>query len=177
MFYIRPLEENEESYKLLYAFTKENNPMWKHNFLESFKLLKLNPIKQGNMSEFEYFKTLHKIQKQAEIIPSKEYFLIANGIAVVSIQVMMRNQNIADISFGTDHKYRKKGYATIALKMIEQMLFRNPTILFTTIMDYTPNKITSKIALKSGYEFNEDTNYFIKANPNINLEDLMENKR
>lgn len=61
--------------------------------------------------------------------------------------------------------------------MLEQMLFQNSNIQFTTIMNLTPNKITTKIAIKLGYTFDEETNYFIKANPNINLEDLIENKK
>lgn len=172
--FLKPLAEDEESYKLLYTFTKENNPMWKQVFLKSVCKEKIN---LETLSDFEYFKLLYNTQKTYESVLSKNYMLIINGKPLVNIYIMMRTSNIADISFITHRNHRKKGFATIALNMIEQMLFCNPNILFTTIMDLTPNKITSKIALKSGYTFNEDTNYFIKANPNINLEDLIENKR
>lgn len=177
MFLLRPIEEDEESYKLLYTFTKNNNPNWKENYLMSFLIQGIELIKQGTMTDYDYFKKLQEIEKRYKTIPSKEYMVILNDIPVVSICITMRNEHIADISFGTDKDHRNKGYTTQALNMIEQMLFQNPNIQFTTIMDYTPDKITSKIALKSGYTFNEDTNYFIKANPNINLENLIERRK
>ncbi len=41
-------------------------------------------------------------------------------------------------------------------------------------MDLNSQGISSKIALKLGYTFNEVTHYFIKANPNLDLENSIE---
>ena len=49
--------------------------------------------------------------------------------------------------------------------MIEEKLFSNPDILFTTITDITKEKISSKIAITLGYTYHEETNTFVKANP------------
>lgn len=103
--------------------------------------------------------------------------LMMNGLPIVNVSIMMRNSNIADITLATNRKQQRKGYGTQAIKMIEQMLFKNPNILFITLKDFTKERIASKIALKSGYNYDEKTNLFIKANPNINLEDLMNLKR
>ncbi len=173
MLFIKQIVEDEESYKLLYAFTKKNNTEWKQQFLMSSLLQGLIPLKQGNLSDYEYFKKFHKWLKEHEDFPSQDYMLMENNIPITSIYIIMRTNNIADISFITDKNHLRKGYATKALTMIEQILFQNTEIMFTTILDLTPNKITSKIALKSGYFYNEDTKYFIKANPNINLEEQM----
>lgn len=60
----------------------------------------------------------------------------------------------------------------MAITMIETLLFRQPNILFTTMVDITPTKITTHIALKLGYIFDQNTNTFVKLNPNINIAEL-----
>ena len=80
---------------------------------------------------------------------------------------MERSKNIIDITVTTLPKYRKKGYAKRAIKMIEEKLFSNPDIFFTTITDMTKEKISSKIALNLGSFHDENTNTFVKANPSL----------
>ncbi len=57
MFLLRPLEEDEESYKLLYTFTKKNNLKWKENYLMSFLIQGIEVIKQEIMTDYDFFKT------------------------------------------------------------------------------------------------------------------------
>jgi len=172
MIFLKEITDDLESYKLLYSFVTSNNKNWKKTHILSIMMQGRIPPKQQELSDFLYFKLLRKIQKENEFSNSREYLLIVNGQVVTSIYVIMKNKNIADISFMTLEKYRQRGYATKALELIEEVLFKNEDILFTTITDMTRNKISSKIALKMGYVYSTDANCFIKMNPNKNLDDM-----
>ena len=172
--YLKQIEETEESYQLYYSYIKHNDNNWKINLGLSCMALHQTPPKQDNLSDYEYFKQLYQVQKQNELVPTQNYILVVNGIPVTSVGIMMRHPHIADISYTTATKYRRRGYATQAVSLVEQRLFQNPDILFTTILDISLDNISSKIALKLGYTYDEDTNYFIKANPNIDLEALIQ---
>lgn len=174
MFFLRRIDDNEESYKLLYSFITNNNQNWKQTNAMSFIIQGKMPPKQESLSDYEYFKLLRKKQKQIEFLPSQEYILLKDGQPVTSVYVMMRTKEIADISLSTAEKHQHQGNATQALTLVEQILFNNPDIIFTTIMDMTPTKATSKLAIKMGYIYSSEANAFIKANPNQNLEELIE---
>ena len=156
---------DETSLKLDYLFIREaTNTNWKKRYQLSCLLKGIPVIKQGTLSDFEYFKKTIK-QKAPYEFASKKYLLLLNGNPVSSIYTMERNKNIIDLTVTTLPKYRKKGYAKRAIKMIEEKLFSNPDILFTTITDITKEKISSKIAITLGYTYHEETNTFVKANP------------
>lgn len=174
---IQPIVNNEESYQLLYSFILKNNPEWKKDFLLTYLILGISPIQQNDLSDYEYFKLLTKKQKALETIPSYDYLLVDRQIPVVSIKVIMRNQHIADLSFVTDIQHRHRGYATKALEMIENLLFQNADIFFTTINDMTTDCISSKMALKAGYVLQPEFGYFIKANSNLCLEEDVVKKK
>lgn len=173
--YLKPIDGSEEGYQLYYSYIKHNDHNWKINLGLSCMVLGQIPPIQNNLSDYEYFKQLYRFQKQNQLVPMENYILVVNGIPVTSVGIMMRSPHIADISYTTAVRYRRRGYATQAVSLVEQQLFCNPNILFTTILDLSLDNVSSKIALKLGYTYNEETNYFIKANPNVNLEELVQN--
>jgi len=177
MLTLKKIEENEECYKLLYIFTKNNNLNWKTSTQISFSIQGLRLPKQGDLSDYEYFKQLKALEKKGQFLSSEQYMLVNEEEPITSVYVMMRTKNIADVSFVTARKYQRKGYATQALALVEKELFKNPDILFTTITDLSPNKISSKIAINSGYTCLDDTKAFVKANPNYTLEEITKSKK
>ena len=157
--------KNENSLKLYYQFINEASKNdWKKRYQLSCILKNIPVIKQGNLSDFEYFKVTKK-QRASFELASKEYLLLLNGIPVSSIYIILKNERIADITVTTLPKYRKKGYAQKAIQLAEEKIFANPNVFFTTITDITKEKISSKIAIALGYAYHEETNTFIKANP------------
>ncbi len=172
MLELRKIDNQEKNEQLFFSFEKKINPTWKTSYQMSCFLLGLPVPKQGSLSDYDYFKRLRRFQKQEEQAPSEDYLLLEKNHVVSSIHVIMRNQNIADLSFFTVPSERRKGYATKALALIENELFQNPLLLFTTMIDMTQTGATTKLALKSGYAFDEEAKLFVKANPNIDLEEL-----
>ena len=158
---------NETSLKLDYLFVKEaSGNDWKRRYQLSYIFKNISIIKQGDLSDFEYFK-ITRNQKAPFELTSKKYLLLLNGNPVTSIYVIERSKNISDITVATLPKYQRKGYAKKAIKMVEEKIFANPDILFTTITDITKEKISSKIATDLGYILFEETNIFVKSNPNL----------
>lgn len=76
-------------------------------------------------------------------------------------------KKIVDITVLTLPKYRHKGYAKKAIQLVEEKIFANPNIFFTTITDITKEKISSKIATSLGYTYDENIDIFIKLNPSL----------
>ena len=169
MLFLKKLEDNEESYKLLYHFSINNRHDWKEATVISFIMQGVIPPKQNGLSDYEYFKLLRKLQKQIETLPTEEYILHKNYEPITNLYIIMRSSKTADISFVTRKQYQKQGYATQALKMVETILFQNPNILYTSITDLSQNNVSTKIALKNGYTYSEELNIFLKQNPNIKL--------
>ena len=170
--------KDENSLKLSYLFVKEASANdWKKRYQLSCILKNIPIIKQGNLSDFEYFKVTKK-QKASFESANKEYLLLLNGNPVSCIYTIQKVENIIDITVTTLPKYRKKGYAKKGVQLAEEKIFANPNVFFTTITDITKEKIcaiemsgqvggniSSKIAIALGYAYHEETNTFIKANP------------
>lgn len=157
--------KDENSLKLSYLFVKEASANdWKKRYQLSCILKNIPIIKQGNLSDFEYFKVT-KNQKASFESANKEYLLLLNGNPVSCIYTIQKVENIIDITVTTLPKYRKKGYAKKGVQLAEEKIFANPNVFFTTITDITKEKISSKIAIALGYVYHEETNTFIKANP------------
>lgn len=156
---------DETSLKLDYQFVKEASQNdWKKRYQLSCIFKNIPVIKQGNLSDFEYFKATKK-QKVHFELANKEYLLLVNSTPVSCIYVIQKNEKIVDVTVTTLPKYRRKGYAKIAIQLAEEKIFANPNVLFATITDITKEKISSKIAIALGYAYHEETNTFIKANP------------
>lgn len=176
MLELRKIDNQEVNEQLFFSFEKAN-PNWKESYQMGCFLLEIPVPKQGSLSDYDYFKRMRRTQKQQEQASSEDYLLLDKNHAVSSIHVIMRNRNIADLSFFTAPSERRKGYASKAVALIENKLFQNPELLFTTMFDMTQTGVTTKLALKSGYVFDEDAKLFVKANPNIDLEKFSQEQK
>lgn len=156
--------DDENSLKLNYLFVKEiSGTEWKKQYQMACILKQLPVIKQGSLSDFEYFKVTKK-QKSPSEFPSKEYLLIVNGYPVSCINAIQAHERIVDITVVTAPKYRRKGYGKMAVQLAEKKIFMNPNVFFISITDITKEKTSSKLAISLGYDYVKKTNTFVKAN-------------
>ena len=159
--------QEENSLKLSYLFIKEaSSNDWKKRYQLSCILKDIPIIKQNNLSDFEYFKITKKKKTPFELA-NKEYLLLLNGKPVSCVYTIQKNEKIVDITVLTLPKYRHKGYAKKAIQLVEEKIFANPNIFFTTITDITQEKISSKIATSLEYTYDENIDIFIKLNPSL----------
>lgn len=91
---------------------------------------------------------------------------------VCSIQAVKKNPNLVTINYFCNPKYRQKGYATMALQMLEKIVFQDHNIYFTSLTDMSKNNVTTHMALKNGYIYDTSTNTFCKINPNLSERDI-----
>ena len=163
-------EEDEYSLKQLYYFIRKNIPDWKLTYSTALLFMGTKVDKQETMSDYEYFKYLEKLQ--VSFFHSQKYIVMENTEVISSGHIIYRTPNIVDISFIVDTNNRQKGIATKTLALVEENLFKKPNIFFTTITDMSFHHESSKIALKSGYIYNEEAKYYVKLNPYIDINDL-----
>ena len=164
---------DSENQRISFDFARTNNPNWKKAYVAKFILAGSSIPKQGNLSDFDYYLLLRReIAKTPWFSPTEEYMLMDDSLPITEIYLIKRNANVIDISFTTHINHRGKGYASKALEMIENVLFKDENTFFTTMTDMSPNGETTKIARKAGYIFNDKSGYFIKFNPNKNIEDF-----
>lgn len=157
--------DDENSLKLDYLFVQEATGIdWKSRYQMSCILKQLPVIEQKDKSDFEYF-VATKRQRSPLELASTEYLLLINGIPVSCINAIQKNKRITDITVATLPKYRRKGYAKMAVQLAEEKIFANPDTFFISITDITKERISSRIALSLGYDYDEKTNTFVKAKP------------
>lgn len=157
--------DDERCLKLDYLFVKEASEIdWKKRYQLSCIIKRVPIITQGSLSDFEYFMVTKK-QKSPFDLVSHEYLLLINGTPVSAINGVQKNRRITDITVATLPKYRRKGYAKMAVQLAEEKIFSDPDTFFISITDITKEKISSRIALSLGYDYDEESNTFVKANP------------
>lgn len=104
---------------------------------------------------------------------STEYLLLHDDVPVSSCVIRFVNPLTGDIELETLESERHKGYALKCLKDVEEDLFKNTGLIFTTIKDLTTTGASTKMALSLGYKLS-NTGYYIKMNPYISLEEAKE---
>ena len=164
---IKVTNEDEYSLKLEYLFTKQaTNNEWKKRYQMNCYLRNITPLSQDHLTEFEYFK-----QTKKQLLPfefsKQKYLLLVSNNPVTSIYTITKGNQIVDITITTLPDYQNKGYAKKAIQLVEEKVFTNPNILYTSMVDITKERITSRIAIALGYIYHEETNTFVKANPNL----------
>lgn len=152
---------------LLYQFRCDIGN-WKRGYLTECLLRGIKPLTQGALSDFQYFKEIY-VQERPGNLPSTEYILCDKGTPVTLINTIYASGRV-DLTVTTLPQYRRKGYATAAIQMVENDIFSDLNNMFTTITDITKDKISSKIAIKLGYVYYEKTDTYIKGNPRIDFE-------
>lgn len=164
MFILQKID-NKEAYKLYYEFIKSANPEWKKTYEMECVFLKQTKLEQNEMSDYEYF-----LKTRVDL--NNKYLLLWQNKPVCLIMISERNDTTKDISFSTVPVYQRKGFATQAVKMVEEMLFQKDNVLFTSIVDMNPKHISGKIAENLDYKYLEDGGFYLKVNPNLELDEI-----
>lgn len=102
-----------------------------------------------------------------------EYLLLHDDVPVSSCVIRFVNPLTGDIELETLEGERHKGYGVECLKEVEEELFKNTDLVFTTIKDLTTTGASTKMAISLGYKLAK-TGYYIKMNPYISLEEAKE---
>lgn len=164
MFYIYKLTDSIEDCTRDYDFVREINPTWKISYRLSLAQRGASCPAQNDLTDFEYFLLLRRLEKSCERYPADHYLFYVGKTPVTSLYVMRIDPHIVNISFMTIPKHQRKGYATEAVKLLENTLFKDLEIGFIQITDMTEKGISGRIARKLRYIYQGDNNY-IKPNP------------
>ncbi len=158
-------KRKEESEKIRYLFHK-NVGIEKWKYLLRCKLQNITPVEQGELSDFEYFLITNPFRKKEK---SEYFYLLINNNPVTLLKTMEDENGIIELDLSTASKYMGKGYATMAVSLVEPILFQNPNIQGLKMIDLSNYGQTSKIAVKLGYHHVSEGDFFFKENPNFNL--------
>lgn len=101
---------------------------------------------------------------------SEEYLLLHDDVPVCSCVLRYVNPITCDIEIKTLEFERLKGYAKKTIKLVEEHLFKETDVVFTTIKDITTTGASTRLAVALGYKL-ANTGYYIKINPYITLEE------
>lgn len=137
-----------------------------------------------NDSKSDYLDELSDIEAMIYIVNKEhsweytpiEYLLLHDDVPVTSCKIRFVNQLTGDIELETLEGERHKGYALECLKRVEEELFKNTDLVFTTIKDLTNTGASTKMAISLGYKLT-NTGYYVKMNPYISLEEAKERAR
>lgn len=103
-------------------------------------------------------------------MPNEQYLLLHDDVPVCHSVIRYVNELTGDIEITTLESERGKGYAKECLKRLEDNLFIEEGIIFTTIKDLTTTGASTKLALANGYVLGIN-GYYVKMNPYISLEE------
>lgn len=137
-----------------------------------------------NDSKSDYLDKLSDIEAMIYIVNKEhsweytpiEYLLLHDDVPVTSCKIRFVNPLTGDIELETLEGERHKGYALECLKRVEEELFKNTDLVFTTIKDLTTTGASTKMAISLGYKLT-NTGYYVKMNPYISLEEAKERAR
>lgn len=86
MVHLVKLTNDEQSSFLDYKYHDSYNPNWKQAYIIGARLQNMKVIPQNDLSDYEYFKLIHKFIKPLD---GTEYLLVDNGIPVSSLFIQM----------------------------------------------------------------------------------------
>lgn len=155
--------KDERSQELRYKFIIAiNGEKWKEKYKIRCKIDGIEPLEQGMLSDYEYFKQTYPDYQNTE--NNTHYFLVVNGEPVTKVVLRKDLLDLVDITFSTPTIYSRKGYATKSVELIEQLLFSKENVRGLKLIDlFSTKNATSKIAEKLGF-VQERENTFIKYN-------------
>ena len=165
---IKLIKEDESDYtqRIKYKYVMSSNSI--ENLLEKTNIMRklsgLLPIKMDvSKSDLEFFKKLYPYRHYNGI---NNYYLVVNDIPVTLISSRERyNSDDIELAFSTNKRYLRRGYATMAVKLMEEELFKDDNVRYIVMVDVSAYGQTTKIANKLGYIQNENYEYY-KKNPN-----------
>lgn len=159
--------KDERSQELRYKFIIAiNGEKWKEKYIIRCKVDGIEPLEQGMLSDYEYFKQTYPDYQNTE--NNTHYFLVVNGEPVTKVVLRKDLLDLVDITFSTPPIYSRKGYATKSVELVEKLLFSEESkenVKGLKLIDlFLTGNATSKIAQKLGFvQVENDT--FIKYNP------------
>ena len=156
--------KDERSQELRYKFIIAiNGEKWKEKYKIRCKIDGIEPLEQGMLSDYEYFKQTYPDYQNTE--NNTHYFLVVNGEPVTKVVLRKDLLDLVDITFSTPTIYSRKGYATKSVELIEKLLFSKENVRGLKFIDlFSTENATSKIAKKLGF-VQVEYNTFIKYNP------------
>ena len=150
--------DKETALKYDYMILLKNGRDWKEAYRRSKILLGENIIEQGNMDDFEYYKTIFKAGYQ--------YYLIDDEENVIGRAQISSRGDMIDIQYiKIENDVQHKGYGKKMIELMEQELFQDSKVSGICMEDVSQNGETSAIAIKLGYVVNSKHDIY-KANPN-----------
>lgn len=144
-----------------FAISQGSIESWKQKYKTKCIIMRKKPLEQGNLSYKEYYIEATRPIESENI---SNYFLLVNNIPVTHI-TLTKESNTIEISFATSTKYQGQGFATLGVVKAEELVFQNPSIEGSKMIDMSNNKQTEKIANSLGYT-SIDNGIFYKPNPN-----------
>ena len=152
--------DNETAMKYDFMLLEKYKVNWKRSYRFQQELSNQEIIEQGDMDDFEYYKT---IQKEAHY----NYYLVDDdGTIIGRAKVEKRGDSISIEYMRIEEEKRNMGYGREFVKLIEQDIFTSSEVAGIYFDDASANMETSKIAIKRDYE-ETATRRFFKPNPNF----------
>ena len=158
------ISNDEKSQQLRYKFvTSTTGEKWKELYKNQCELYNNEPLEQGELDDYEYYKKTHPYTRNNENYI--QYFLVVNEEPVTMVVLKKDITDLIEITLTTSKRYLRQGYATKSVELIEELMFSKENIRGLKLIDFfSRGNATSKIARKFG--FNEIRNgEFIKLNP------------
>ena len=156
--------DKETALKYDYIICEKNGIDWKTTYRRRQMLYDEEIIEQGDMDDFEYYKTINGTKFQ--------YYLIEDdGTIVGRSQILEKGSMIEILYLKIEKEMQHKGYGKKMVELMEQDIFKNPDISGLCIDDASQNGESSAIAIKMGYTETGAKGFF-KANPNYKGPDL-----
>ena len=160
----KPDKETVQKYD--YMILVKNGRDWKEAYRRRQILLGEEIIEQGNMDDFEYYKTLYNAKYQ--------YYLIDDEENIVGRAQISSRGDMIDIQYiKIENDMQHKGYGKIMIELMEQEIFKDSKVSGICMEDASQNGETSAIAMKLGYEVNSKQDIY-KANPNYKESEIEE---
>ena len=132
---------------------------WKNIYKRNCFLLKYDFIKQGSMSDFEYFKVTRER-------PKFDYYVIKDGISIGGAVVTKCEDSYAYIACARiEEGYRGCGYGERLIAYVCDELLKDSSIKGVMMDDISVGRLTSKIGIKLGF-YNVDDDILLKENKN-----------
>ena len=152
--------DNETAMKYDFMLLEKYQVNWKRSYRNKQELFNKEIIEQGNMDDFEYYKT---INEEAFY----QYYLVEDdGTIIGRARISQRGDTVVIDYMRIEEEKRNMGYGREFVKLIEQDIFTNSEVAGIYFDDASANMETSKIAIKNGYKEIADKQFF-KPNPNF----------
>ena len=154
--------DKDTAFLLDYKLCLKNKTDWKNAYLRRCMVFGEEPISQGDMSDYDYYRLV--------VAQKFQYYLLDGDEVVGRALLERRGSSFIDIQYLLiEEEFRGKGYGTHFFKLLEEDIFKDESVEGILIEDASKGGLTSIIAQKLGYEEYE-CGMFMKYNKgNLNF--------